>query len=52
MQEGESLDVETTSSGEFREFVKNKGKNVYKGDTNFRLQDKIELTKKMNTLNR
>ena len=52
IQKGESLDVETTSSGELREFVKNKGNNVYKGDANFRLQDKIELNKKINTLNR
>ena len=35
-EEGESLEEETTSSGELRDFVTNKGKNVYKGDTNFR----------------
>ncbi len=51
-EEGESLEEETTSSGELRDFVKNKGKNVYKDDPNFRLQDKIELNKKINTLNR
>ena len=51
-EEGESLEEETTSSGELRDFAKNKGKNVYKGDANFRLQDKIELNKKINTLNR
>ena len=33
------------------DFVKNKDKNVYKGDTNFRLENKKKLNKKINTLN-
>merc|ERR1712105_546177 len=51
-EEGESLEEETTTSGELRDFITNKAKNVYKGDANFRLQDRIELNKKINTLNR
>ena len=51
-EEGESLEEETTTSGELWDFITNKAKNVYKGDANFRLQDRIELNKKINTLNR
>ena len=35
-----------------RDFITNQGKNVYKGDTNFRLGERKELNKKINTLNR
>ena len=39
-EEGDSLEEEMTTSCELRDFLTNKAKKVYKGNTNFRLQDR------------